>query len=247
MIYSVLRWCRFRMLWAVRGPHLKELADHPRPYRLRHLFHIAFPLVLGRPGLGLWQICRTCSGVNTNTDPMILGLNLSFRTRCATACRVIPAVLQMSFVVFIVREYTTGLTNDKGLWITRGQSGIFTFPVDKGDRIADTCASPAGNWGNRSVKMGTSLETETCGRCGGSGRHSYCQMHGDRCFRCGGRGRTLTKRGACLIAAAPELFDACNMAIQIIEQLIPEPSARGVADVVLTQLRAAIAKAGAPS
>lgn len=58
-------------------------------------------------------------------------------------------------------------------------------------------------------------------------------------------GFTLLKNpDACLIAAAPELFDACNMAIQVIEQLIPEPSARGVADVVLAQLRAAIAKAG---
>lgn len=44
-------------------------------------------------------------------------------------------------------------------------------------------------------------------------------------------------------AASPELLEACNNAVQIIEQLIPEESARGVADVVLHQLRAAIAKA----
>ena len=39
------------------------------------------------------------------------------------------------------------------------------------------------------------FETETCGRCGGSGRYSYCQMYGDRCFKCAGKGKHLTKRG----------------------------------------------------
>jgi len=46
-----------------------------------------------------------------------------------------------------------------------------------------------------------------------------------------------------LIAAAPDMLAACDSAIQIIEQLIPEPSARGIADVVLVQIRRAIAKA----
>lgn len=46
------------------------------------------------------------------------------------------------------------------------------------------------------------FETETCGRCGGSGRYSYCQMYGDRCFKCGGKGKHLTKRG---LAAATYL------------------------------------------
>ncbi len=40
------------------------------------------------------------------------------------------------------------------------------------------------------------LETEVCSRCGGSGRHSYCQSWGTVCFRCQGVKRTLTKRGA---------------------------------------------------
>ena len=40
------------------------------------------------------------------------------------------------------------------------------------------------------------LERQTCGRCGGSGKYSYCQMYGDRCFGCQGRGEVLTKRGA---------------------------------------------------
>jgi rRNA maturation protein Nop10 len=29
---------------------------------------------------------------------------------------------------------------------------------------------------------------ETCSRCGGSGRYSWCQMYGDTCFKCGGKG-----------------------------------------------------------
>ena len=39
------------------------------------------------------------------------------------------------------------------------------------------------------------FESQTCTRCGGSGRYSWCQMWGDRCFKCHGRGYTLTKRG----------------------------------------------------
>jgi hypothetical protein len=41
----------------------------------------------------------------------------------------------------------------------------------------------------------TTLEIETCSRCGGSGSFSYCQSHGTKCFKCGGKGRTLSKRG----------------------------------------------------
>src|SRR5581483_11115026 len=39
------------------------------------------------------------------------------------------------------------------------------------------------------------FETKSCGRCGGSGHYSYCQMHGTVCFQCGGSGVQLTKRG----------------------------------------------------
>jgi len=37
-------------------------------------------------------------------------------------------------------------------------------------------------------------EIEVCGRCGGSGKFSWCQMHGDRCFGCGGSGKVFSKR-----------------------------------------------------
>lgn len=39
------------------------------------------------------------------------------------------------------------------------------------------------------------VETAVCGRCGGSGRYSWCQMYKDRCFKCGGKGKVYTARG----------------------------------------------------
>jgi hypothetical protein len=44
--------------------------------------------------------------------------------------------------------------------------------------------------------MKTLFESQSCSRCGGSGKHSYCQMHGDMCFKCSGKGVVLTKRGS---------------------------------------------------
>lgn len=38
-------------------------------------------------------------------------------------------------------------------------------------------------------------ECQTCSRCGGSGKHSYCTQHGSKCFGCGGKGTLLTERG----------------------------------------------------
>lgn len=44
--------------------------------------------------------------------------------------------------------------------------------------------------------MANLFESKPCGRCGGSGKYSYCSMYGSMCFGCGGRGEKLTKRGA---------------------------------------------------
>ena len=55
--------------------------------------------------------------------------------------------------------------------------------------------------------MATKFETESCGRCGGSGSYSYCSMHGSTCFGCGGSGRKLSKRGA---AARAFYFGSLN-------------------------------------
>lgn len=52
------------------------------------------------------------------------------------------------------------------------------------------------------MKKATPFETKPCGRCGGSGHYSYCQMYGTTCFGCSGSGLALTKRGS----AAREMF-----------------------------------------
>lgn len=38
------------------------------------------------------------------------------------------------------------------------------------------------------------FEIATCGRCGGSGEHSFNLLHGSRCYGCGGSGKTFTAR-----------------------------------------------------
>ena len=38
-------------------------------------------------------------------------------------------------------------------------------------------------------------QMDACGRCGGSGNYSYCQMHGTTCFGCSGKGEVRTKAG----------------------------------------------------
>lgn len=54
--------------------------------------------------------------------------------------------------------------------------------------------------------MATMFESETCGRCGGSGKYSFNQMDGDRCYGCHGTGYKLTKRGAAASARYRELI-----------------------------------------
>ena len=54
---------------------------------------------------------------------------------------------------------------------------------------------------------------------------------------------TAVAANAMVFTATPELLDACCTLVSIVEQLIPEESVRGVADVVLAQGRYAIAKA----
>ena len=38
-------------------------------------------------------------------------------------------------------------------------------------------------------------DTKSCGRCGGSGKYSYCSMYGSTCFGCAGRGIAVTAAG----------------------------------------------------
>lgn len=39
---------------------------------------------------------------------------------------------------------------------------------------------------------GAVFQTEVCGRCGGCGRYSWCQMYGDKCFGCQGTGKVMS-------------------------------------------------------
>lgn len=43
---------------------------------------------------------------------------------------------------------------------------------------------------------------EACGRCGGSGSYSFCQMHGSTCFGCGGKGEHAAPLTAAVLEAA---------------------------------------------
>jgi hypothetical protein len=47
------------------------------------------------------------------------------------------------------------------------------------------------------------FESQTCGRCNGSGHYSFNMMDGTRCYGCGGSGVVYTKRGR----AARSQFD----------------------------------------
>jgi hypothetical protein len=46
---------------------------------------------------------------------------------------------------------------------------------------------------------------ETCGRCGGTGSHSYCQAYGSTCFKCSGSGFQSPRFTDKLVAKAREL------------------------------------------
>lgn len=52
----------------------------------------------------------------------------------------------------------------------------------------------------------TTFESETCGRCGGSGNYSFNQRDGTVCYGCGGQGVKLTKRGAAAQRFYNEMF-----------------------------------------
>jgi hypothetical protein len=51
-----------------------------------------------------------------------------------------------------------------------------------------------------------------CGRCGGGGHYSYCQMYGTTCFGCGGRGKVATKLTSKLLATVKTQVAAGELA-----------------------------------
>jgi hypothetical protein len=75
------------------------------------------------------------------------------------------------------------------------------------------------------------IETTECGRCGGSGRYSYNQMHGSRCYGCGGSGKAYTKRGAAAARYLEELrskpaAEFCPGELMRYDMFTPSGSAR---------------------
>lgn len=66
------------------------------------------------------------------------------------------------------------------------------------------------------------LESKTCGRCGGSGHHSYNQIHGTVCYGCGGRGVVLTKRGNVAQAFLNSLRRRSATELQVGDKILSE-------------------------
>ena len=57
---------------------------------------------------------------------------------------------------------------------------------------------------------------DVCTRCGGAGKYSFCQSHGDTCFKCSGRGKYASALSAkALAAAAVKVADGTLVALRI--------------------------------
>jgi hypothetical protein len=73
------------------------------------------------------------------------------------------------------------------------------------------------------------FESKTCSRCGGSGKFSWCQMHGSMCFGCHGDGVVLTKKGKAaqvwLNAKKRKSSDAVEIGEWVLSEGIPGFSA----------------------
>lgn len=54
------------------------------------------------------------------------------------------------------------------------------------------------------------FETETCSRCHGTGKHSFCEVYRDTCFKCRGAKTVLTKRG---YAAQQFYINSCTVPV----------------------------------
>jgi hypothetical protein len=63
-------------------------------------------------------------------------------------------------------------------------------------------------------RVAITYEIKACGRCGGSGHYSYCQMWGTTCFKCQGSGKVFSaaaKKAKALIAA--KRTELCGVAV----------------------------------
>lgn len=71
-------------------------------------------------------------------------------------------------------------------------------------QVCGTCGQPMERTEAAPAATRIVFETGTCGRCSGTGHHSFNQVSGSKCFGCNGRGTVLTRRGA----AARKAYDA---------------------------------------
>jgi hypothetical protein len=77
-----------------------------------------------------------------------------------------------------------------------------------------------------------------CGRCCGSGRYSYNQMHGDTCYGCGGCGVKMPKITAKLVKDASEAVAAGKLQ-PYLDQLAANAEAKKLGDNLLNEYGAA--------
>ena len=70
--------------------------------------------------------------------------------------------------------------------------------------------------------MATKFESESCSRCGGSGKYSFNHMDGDRCYGCRGTGYKLTKRGQAAYALYRHLLTRKGSDMAVGMQILTE-------------------------
>jgi len=82
----------------------------------------------------------------------------------------------------------------------------------KSERAAKLTASAMALFGCKEKFVPTILFAlgfrETCSRCGGGGRYSWCAMYGDTCFKCGGKGEFAAPLTAKVLDAARPKIEA---------------------------------------
>lgn len=79
------------------------------------------------------------------------------------------------------------------------------------------------------------FESETCSRCGGTGKHSFCQMYRDRCFKCAGKGYTYTTRGAAALAFLRGLMETPVLEIKPGDKALYDGKYRTVLSITPSQ------------
>lgn len=87
-------------------------------------------------------------------------------------------------------------------------TAMTTTPAKKPSKLTTAACELFGVTADRIPAVLWALDIRaTCGRCGGSGRYSRCQMYGDMCFGCSGRGKVAAK-------LTRETFEAARVKVE---------------------------------